>query len=632
MERIISIRIVRLALSASFVKPIWMVNKLNGQLANTRWRRAARWSIIGAAGLFVAVGFASLALPYLVNQPGVITRLETELTRWAGSPVHIHGGIEFSIFPSFHVQLNDVATQEALASLSLSAPKVAAQISVFDALLGQLRVTSLTVDDAKVIYRLGQGDEAAKIAAPVRAAVATTQLAVQKSAANPDLSGIANDALGAISFTNSTLSIFGHDGVETRVSNLNAMLKWPKLQSGLAFTGDAMWRGEPVALDATISAPLLFAAGGGSVLDLNFKSPPLTFKFSGNASRASVFYADGRVKLIAPSLDRFLSWSHADIDAGNSVGELSLDSQLTTANGKFRFDDLVMSMSGNKATGSLELDPAVSPPNIVGTFAFETVDLTSLAKAFSIAVTGRAQQNFSFLNQVDIDLRLSSNVAKAGDITISDAAGAIRIANGNADFDLGDGSFAGGHIKGGLRLTGAEKLKTADLHLNMSDVVQELIPNIPTNIPTIAATLSGTIALQGPFSSLKTLLEEGTGTFSLSSGTGMVRNFNLESFVTSIQSGTMFSLPTFYSGLSSLQSCTIDGTVSNGVAVIEAGELNIGSKRVVFAGALPFQSHGVALNGVMTSTDATAADELLPFFLGGTWSEPFVTMMTKLKQ
>jgi AsmA protein len=609
-----------------------MVNTVNDLLPRKRWPRALRWSIIGASGLFIVAGATSLALPYLVNQAGVTTKLEAELTRWAGNPVHIRTGIEFSVFPNFNVQLNDVATEDALAPLSLSAPKVTAQISMFDALIGQLRVTSIAVDDAKVIYRLGKSDGAAKVAEPVQAAVATTQIEVQKSAANPDLSGVANDMLGTISFTNSTLSIFDGDGVESRISSLNAKVKWPKLQSGLDFTGSAIWRGEPVALDATISAPLLLAAGGGSAIDLNFKSPPLTFKFSGNASRASEFYADGRVKLIAPSLDRFLSWSHADIDAGNSVGELSLDSQLTTANGKFRFDDLVMSMSGNKATGSLELDPAVSPPNIVGTFAFDTVDLTSLATAFSIAVTGRAQQNFSFLNQVDIDLRLSSNVAKAGDITINDAAGAIRIANGNADFDLGDGSFAGGHIKGGLRLTGAEKLKTADLRLSVSDVAQEQIPNMPANIPTIVATVSGTIALQGPFSSLKTLLDEGTGTFSLSSGTGMVRNFNLESFVTSVQSGTMFSLPTSYSGLSSLQSCTIDGTVSNGVAVIEAGELNIGSKRVVFAGALPFQSRGVALNGVMTSTEPTAADELLPFFLGGTWSEPFVTMMTKLKQ
>lgn len=609
-----------------------MVITVNDLLRKKRWPRAVQWLIGGAAGLLMVVGLASLALPYLVNQPGVVTRLETELSSWTGSPVHIRGSLEFSIFPNFHVQLNDVATEEALAPLSLSAPKVVAQISVFDALVGQLRVTSLSIDDANVIYRLGLDNNAAKIAEPVQTAVATTELAVQKSAANPDLSGLANDAIGAISFTNSTLSIFGRDNAESRISSLNAALAWPTLQSGLTFTGNAMWRGEPVALDAVISAPLLFAAGGGSVLDLDFKSPPLTFKFSGNASRASMFYADGRVKLIAPSLDRFLSWSRADIDAGNSVGELSLDSQLTTANGKFRFDDLVMSMSGNKATGSLELDPAVSPPNIVGTFAFDTVDLTSLAKAFSIAVTGRAQQNFAFLNQMDIDLRLSSNIAKAGDIIIADAAGAIRIANGNADFDLGDGSFAGGRIKGGLRLTGAEKLKLADLRVSVSDISQEQIPNVPANIPTIAATLSGTIALQGPFSSLKTLLDEGTGTFSLSSGTGLVRNFNLESFVTSVKSGTMFSLPTFYSGLSSLQSCTVDGTVSNGVAVIEAGELNIGSKRVVFAGALPFQSHGVALNGVMTSTEPTAADELLPFFLGGTWSEPFVTMMTKLKQ
>ena len=609
-----------------------MVNTVNNLLPKKRWPRAARWSIMGIAGLFMVAGLASLTLPYLVNQAGIVTKLETELTRWTGSPVHVRTGIAFSFFPSFSVQLNDVATEDALAPLSLAAPKVSAQISLFDALMGQLRVTSIAVDDAKVIYRLGKIDDAAMVAEPVQAAVATTKIEVQKRAANPDLSGIADTALGAISFTNSTLSIFDRKGVESRISSLNAKVKWPKLQSGLDFTGNAIWRGEPVALDATMSAPLLFAAGGGSIIDLNFKSPPLTFKFSGNASRASVFYADGRVKLIAPSLDRFLSWSRADIDAGNSVGELSLDSQLTTANGKFRFDDLVMSMSGNKATGSLELDPAVSPPNIVGTFAFDAVDLTSLAKAFSIALTGRAQQNFSFLNQMDIDLRLSSNIAKAGDITIGEAAGAIRIANGNADFDLGDGSFAGGRIKGGLRLTGAEKLKTADLRLSISDIAQDQIPDMPANIPIIAATLSGTIALQGPFSSLKTLLDEGTGTFSLSSGTGMVRNFNLESFVASVQSGTMFSLPTFYSGLSSLQSCTVDGTVSNGVAVIEAGELNIGSKRVVFAGALPFQSRGVALNGVMTSTDATAADELLPFFLGGTWSEPFVTMMTKLKQ
>ncbi len=582
-------------------------------------------------GFTLTVGLVNLALPSLVNQAGIIARLETELSGWTGSSVDIRGGIELSIIPSLRAQLKDVATRGALTPLSVSAPRIIAQFSLLDAIGGHFRVTSLSIDDAKIVYRLDRSGDTGTVAGPVLGAVALTQLEVIKNAAKPDLSRVSNDPLGAVTLTNSTLSVFGRDGIESRISNVKASLIWPKLQSGLTFAGNAIWRGEPIALDASIAAPLLFVAGGGSAIDLNFKSPPMTFKFNGNASQASVFYADGRVKLIVPSLDRFLGWSHASVEPGNSVGELSLDSQLTTANGKFRFDELVMSMSGNKATGSLELDPAVSPPSIVGTFAFETVDLISLAKAFSIAVIGNLKQDFSFLSQINIDLRLSSDVANAGKIIIENAAGAIRIANGNADFDLGDGSFAGGKIKGGLRLTGSEKLKMADFRLSASEISQDQIPDMPSGIPTITAPLSGTISLRGEFSSLRMLLDEGEGTFSLTSGTGMIRNFSVENFIASVQSGIMFPLPTFYSGLSSLKSCTVEGTVSNGVAVIEAGEFNMGSKRVAFAGALPFQSHGIAMNGVMTSADGTEADALLPFFLGGTWSEPFVTMMTKLK-
>jgi hypothetical protein len=68
----------------------------------------------------------------------------------------------------------------------------------------------------------------------------------------------------------------------------------------------------------------------------------------------------------------------------------------------------------------------------------------------------------------------------------------------------------------------------------------------------------------------------------------------------------------------------VNAILSRGAAIINMADLQFSSHEVRLAGAVPLLSGGVALGGHI----APVGDKPdgLPFFVGGTWSRPFVTM------
>ena len=591
--------------------------------------RKLGWLLATIIAILSIFAFANATLKSRFSSESIKTKLESEFSSLTGSQVHINGPLEVSFFPEFQIRTTDILTPHQTGPVSFSAPILEARLSIFQALTGIIAINEIHLDGAKILVNRTNARLTNAPHQLISAAVSKSTLSSSENSQTHDVSRFGYNSFGSILLTNSSLQILSVNGKREEYSRINGTFSWVELKSSAIIDGSLMWHDEMIDVKVTIASPLTLLASGLSDVDFSFKSPSLNFQFQGRTNSALMRTANGRITAEIPSIERFMTWSRANIIAGEAIGPLTIDSKLTTDNGKMKFDSLILSLSGNEGTGALEVDPEQSPPKISGTLAFGRVDLTSIAEAFSLNPHGMVRQNFSFLNQLDLDLRISANAGIAGNLTINDPAGAIRITDGNADFDIGDGQFAGGNLKASLRLSGPEAFKTAHLNIGLLGFSQDQLPGVSPVIPTLGAPIDGFIDLEGPFSSLEAIFINGSGKFSIKSGVGMVRNFNSESFVSSLQSEKLFALPSLYSGITLLQSLTIDGTINDAVVIVDAGEMVLSDKRLVVAGALPFTSGGVAMNGVITNDNISSGPELIPFFLGGAWKEPYVTIMTK---
>jgi len=117
------------------------------------------------------------------------------------------------------------------------------------------------------------------------------------------------------------------------------------------------------------------------------------------------------------------------------------------------FQNASFGIDGDTATGTLSLNTRKTRPAIDGTLAFDTLDLTDRVRATSallqpvldtaawIPEVARLSGRFSglrFLSQIDADLRLSADRAKAGDLVFGRSAATISLRDGRLLADIAE--------------------------------------------------------------------------------------------------------------------------------------------------------------------------------------------------
>src|SRR5690606_18097395 len=84
------------------------------------------------------------------------------------------------------------------------------------------------------------------------------------------------------------------------------------------------------------------------------------------------------------SVRRTLEWSGTAIRPGEALGALELSAQLSTEQKKAKLDDLIIEIDKNRGIGVLDVELRDdAPPLIVGTLAFNSLDIGSFLQAFT---------------------------------------------------------------------------------------------------------------------------------------------------------------------------------------------------------------------------------------------------------
>jgi AsmA protein len=543
-----------------------------------------------------------------------------------GLPVAVKGDIAVSVFPAFIAKLDniEIGTDMAGPSPHMTARSLSAELSWLAALGQRVQIRSIIVDGADIKF---PGDANGQwlphaIASPFAPLLLQARQAMAANPAKPDFSFLPDWRIGSVTFSNAKLRITGASGAQNLISAIDLRVIWPGVTDALQIIGGGVWRGGEFKLSATMGNPVQMAAGGSGGLKAGFTSDAATFNFDGVANLNRVFFANGDIKFQTRSMGELLNWIGAKMDAGATMGQMALEATLVTKDEKMNFDNAVINFNGNPANGVFELSQTEDLPALSGTIAFEELDLASFLSAFSIGINpATTQSGIRFVDQLNLDLRLSASSANAGPLPLTEVAAAVRIKNGKANFDLGDAALYGGRVQANLALSEATGLPDGNLGIKLSGINLSQIPGT-ADLPITNAPADGALQLKGKYAGFLPFLKEADGEASVQLGKGELRNIDPAALAQRLDAGQIFNLPDIYQGLAGLSEGSAKAAIKDGVAILSVATLDLSSGKVALSGALPLFSKGIALGGEMIDPAGAASRR---FFVGGSWEQPFVT-------
>jgi len=450
--------------------------------------------------------------------------------------------------------------------------------------------------------------------------------------------------LGAVTVQNGTFAwVDKNAGVEEKVTAINGTIGWPRLDAGLRVDIRGIFRGEAVALNINSADPLLLLAKKSAQARISLASSPMTLTFDGMANLSDNPFFAGDLTMASPSMRQTLQWAGTEIKPGEAIGALSLDAEIQVQNGRAMLNDVILELEGNRGIGVLDVqNPEDGAPGISGTLAFNTLDVGSFLRAFTplpqsgdeIAET----IDTSFLHQLTLDMRLSSQSATLGPLNLTSLAAAARIVEGRAVFDIGDAAAYGGRLSGRIMLAesgaqGGGEIKFSARDIDLAAALGALAIGGP--LPQGVATLN--LALSSRYPTWATGLRDLDGMFEISIADGSIPSFDIDQFRELAAKQRFFGLSGVADGSFAFSSAEFKASFANGLAEIGTGKIVGENALIDITGIIPYQRGGLALVGLLSDIPPDAAEETetsetaepttkaIQFFVGGSWPTPVIS-------
>ncbi len=612
------------------------------------------WRLVWAfLAVVLAVTLTVAALPYIASTRIVRDRIAWEMSAWSGFRVAIDGAPQIQVWPKFSAILSDVTLSkwtETEEPPVIEAERVEIDLSALAALRGDVVFSAVRLIRPTVRAEPGAGGlllPAAPTGGRIARAIDAARAAVQAKPTDPDPAGLPSDELGTVEFRDGRIVSMVNGAEADVVTSLSGQASWAALNAGATLSATGIWHGENVAVELSSTKPLLLFAGGTAPVSASLKAPPAAFSFTGNASLANNTFVDGQAKFTAPSLRRALEWSGIGIAPGAAMGAVSVAAKVNASAGRVKFEGAEITVDKNPGMGALDLSFTDALPMVSGTLAFDTLDLRAFLSAFTpLAASGPVPNEIDtgFADRLNLDLRLSAAHATAGSIQLSDVAATAQVKNGLAAFDISDAAAFGGNIQTGLRFDRRPEGTQVEMKLLASDISGAAFGQA-TGMKRLMPTGTGTVSviLKGPGKAWDSVLENADGSFSASFGAGNLAGFNLPAFLKHSEQGGFFALDEVADGTLPIDGAELKATISRGVARLDKAEVRSGRTRIWLTGIVPYAGRGLALTGGVVQAQqpgaqpqqaqpggqqpppAAPAPPLASFFVGGTWSTPFIS-------
>lgn len=574
--------------------------------------------------IVVLAGGLLVALPQLLSTATVKQRIEVQLSELAGRPVQLKGRSSVSLQPYLGVTYDDVTvgqiTQDAKAPL-ISVEKLQAKLELSSIVFGRMRLSEMTLVRPQFnleIDRSGQPNWG------LQQGLIADQL---------DLSGdqpIQNVPLGSVTIMDGSLKL--DDAVQRTtqtITAINGTILWPDIRSSAEAQLNGVWRGDVVNVNFRADNLFELLKGGESPSRLSLKSEALTTVFDGIVNTVAGT-AMGSFSAVSPSVKRLSSWMRVPSAFSQIASELALSGDVTASGSTLELADARITLGENEATGRLQI--AKEPDQTLavnGTLALEEFTLGSVAQDDTDADTdGPPDLTFDpgILENLKMDLRLSTPVAKIGPFDLSNIAAAILIRKQRASIDIGNAEMLGGTLSGTVIAVPQDDAATLAIEVALADIDLAGLSGSGT---------SGSISLSGKgdiYSKIKTLsgntrtmLSNMSGEARVVSQAGSLKGIDLAGIYEAATVGSK-GIAEFLSGETSYEALEFGVFIADGTAFLRNSKFVADNLSINFVGRSELAQRSLALRGEIVATEVQNEQQLppLPFFVGGTTGSPLL--------
>ncbi|YBV95349.1 AsmA family protein [Phyllobacteriaceae bacterium JZ32] len=618
------------------------------------WPRLLRpvLAIIVLAAAAVAAVIA--ALPFIVSTDAIRIRLAQEISAWTGYSVELRQPPRLTVFPVFQASLSDVTLSklgEGGQQPVMSADRIDVQLSPLDALMGHISFSETRIVHPR--FRLNEPiidlpqlfTAAANSQGRLGMVIRTAKKLVADNPENPKVDQLASQPFGRIVIENGSLAYrrFGSP-LEEQVSDINGTLDWPQTSSPASFRGRANWRGEAAEINFTANQALVLLANGMSAITASVTSKPLTFTFEGNANISQNMFFEGALTANSPSLGETMRWAgRSSYGSSSMIGAVELAANVTLTPKRAKLNDVTLTTDKQSAKGVIEIGLEQPVPAVTGTLAFETLDLRSLISAFiPLPRDGTNDEiDTQFINQLDLDLRLSAQNATVGPVGLANLAAAVQVKGGRAIFDIGDAKAFNGSVQANVQIARNASDASGELRFNGTDLDSAAFASaLGVKQPFLNGKGTVSLLMKSPLTKWFSLPDSASGNISLDLGQGQMRGFDFNDFINKARTDRFFALERKQDASLAFNRLTMKATIAEGIATLDNAQVETGNGVLTLAGIVPFLDRSLALSGEIAfpaaqnqaqnqNAQPPQAPQPINFFVGGSWDRPFISPMSR---
>ncbi|KAA0971821.1 hypothetical protein FPY71_01425 [Aureimonas fodinaquatilis] len=464
------------------------------------WRKRRLFAL--GVGLCLLAGLAALLVlansSLSLNVDKARSNLELQLQQLTGQAVSVAGETSFELLPRPVVRLSDVRIGSADDKRAMTVTQVVAQFNLLDALVGRSEVSRLTLIRPELDTRQ------TPVAAPSEGPGGQDTL--------PEQAQVNETSDMLTSYLRSFFERFdGIRRVELRdglfrfqtgghtLSSVNIDLDWPGKDRTAELAGSFVWNGQSAELNLQVSDPAKFLEGQTSPLRMTMSSPLLDIGFNGNGAYGNSATLEGRLRVSTPSPTRAARWLDLTSGPMPELGALQFETNLNFAENRAKLEEAKVNLGQTPGRGAIELRfHEDAKTELTGTIAFEELDLAAVGNAIAPLPTNilnlQRRINWSFVQALNMDLRLSARTVSIAELQLQDLAATVKFANGTAILDLGDAVLAGGRAQARFTLPTESFPPVLKGKVNFQGVDASVLSNTLSNGAMRLSGITGLVA------------------------------------------------------------------------------------------------------------------------------------------
>ena len=360
------------------------------------------------------------------------------------------------------------------------------------------------------------------------------------------------NAKGTVSLFDTTVKGLGladtvGDPAADEISNLNLTLKIDDFSKPISLDGNADWRGERLALNATAD-PNALLGGGNASTNVSLSSSKAKLGFSG--SIATSLPASGKVSASGPSLKGLAAWLGTELPAGDGYGKFDIETDVTVGENTIALKNLNAELDDIKGTGEASINLATKP-DIKAAINFGLLDVNPyLATSSSSNGNGQSSGNtsqewsaeridFSALDAANIDLTANVKTLKAEGMSVGPLTLKANITNGKLNANLEDMKLYEGTGTAKVELDATGATPKLDLSLTSANISALPFLTDAAKFTRIEGGLALDLVLTAAGNSQKSLVSSLNGTSKFAFTDGALRGINIARSMRNLTSGAL---------------------------------------------------------------------------------------------